>query len=104
MNRQIERAEWLRQNIRTNPYRSQGDPLMDRYHELAFTNDIQDMQAYAMDWQRLGNEAAKQNRPALAENCYSHAKHYSEIDGGHYYRIVDGCLAELQRGDMPQGV
>ncbi len=71
------------------------DILYERYLQLSQTVDIFDMTEYAKDWQRLGNDAARLGLVARADQCYSHAKHYSEIEGGNYYRIVDGCLAEL---------
>lgn len=71
------------------------DVLLDRYNKLAFMQNIPDMQAYAADWHMLGDEAIKQDRPALAGMAYARASHYGQLAGGEYVRLIDQPFAEL---------
>ena len=75
------------------------DIIMDRYTELSLLNIIPDMAEYALDWQRLANDADIAGRPSTAETCRKRAKHYCEIAGGEYVRLVKGCYAELIQTD-----
>jgi len=73
------------------------DPLLDRYNELAFMQNIADMQAYAEDWHVLGDDAIMQDRPALAETVYARALHYAQMVGGEYIRVIEQPFAELRQ-------
>ena len=76
------------------PYVTQ-DTIMARYMDLSLAHEIPDMQEYAKQWQQLAMDCDKEDRVATAETCRKNAKHYCEMYGGEYIRLVEGCFAEL---------
>lgn len=71
------------------------DPISDRRFELEQMQNIPDMQSYAKDWQRLALDCEKAGRVATAEMCRSKAKHYCELAGGEYVRLIQDTYVEL---------
>lgn len=79
-------------NIKVIPYT---DELMERYNQLATTNEIPSMAEYAYQWQLLATQAEGKNRPALAAHARAHAEHYAQFEPGEYIKLVEGCLSEM---------
>lgn len=71
------------------------DALLDRYNELAFTQNIPDIQGYADDWQALAVECKIHGRPALAGMAQARADFYRVQAEGEYVRLIDGSFSEL---------
>lgn len=71
------------------------DSIMSRFYVLSMQSNIPDMHEYAKEWLLLAMECDKQGRPSTAQVCRTKAKHYEEMAGGEYVRLVDGCMAEL---------
>lgn len=71
------------------------DALLDRYNELAFVQNIPDVQAYGNEWKLLGEMCEAENRPALAAMCFSRASWYLGQPVGEYVRLTDGPFSEL---------
>lgn len=71
------------------------DTITARRFELEQMQNIPDMHAYSKDWQLLALECDKQGRVATAEMCRSKAKHYCELAGGEYVRLVYDTFVEL---------
>jgi len=73
----------------------QTDPLTARRFDLELTTEIPDMTKYAKDWQRLANDFGKAGRDATAAMCQARARHYCNLAGGSYERIVRETYVEL---------
>lgn len=80
------------------------DALMDRYNELAFTQEIPDIKLYADSWMELGRQADEQGRIALAEMCFSRGRFYGRQAGGEYIRLIEGSFSELIPVDIPNNM
>jgi hypothetical protein len=68
---------------------------MDKYYALSTQGNIPDMGEYAKQWQILAMDCDKEGRSSTAKICRDRAKHYCQIAGGEYVRLVEGCYAEL---------
>jgi hypothetical protein len=71
------------------------DPIMTRYMDLSLAHEIPDMKDYAKKWMRLALDCDKESRIATAETCRKNARHYWEMEGGEYIRLIEECGAEL---------
>lgn len=69
------------------------DPLLDRYNELAFMQNI-DAQEYSAAWKLLGEMCEAENRPALAAMCFSRSDYYGRYTG-EAVRLIEGSLSEM---------
>lgn len=70
------------------------DILMQRCLELSLMQNI-NIARYAFQWKTLSEDAAKADRPNLAEMCASRAKFYGEQAPGEYLRLIETPLSEL---------
>ena len=75
------------------------DELTRDYIELSKQNVIEDVQDYAQKWYDLAMRAEKEDRPASASSWRQRAKHYAELCGCGYIRLVEGSFSELVSTD-----
>ena len=71
------------------------DELMERYNILATTQNIEDVSAYAVAWQKLAADAREADRPALAAMCQQRGDDYGSLGGTEYVRIIEGSFSEV---------
>lgn len=70
------------------------DTLMQRYLELSLMQNI-NIARYAFQWKTLSEDAAKADRPNLAEMCASRADFYGKQAGDEYIRLIETPFSEL---------
>jgi hypothetical protein len=71
------------------------DDLTRRKLELSFMQNIPDMCQYAKSWNNLAVDFEAAGMLSNAEYCRSRGKHYAELAGGEYLRLIEQPLAEL---------
>lgn len=77
------------------------DALMDRYNELAFTQEIASIESYADDWLKLARDADSAGRPALAGMARERGLFYAQQVPGEYIRLFEGSFSELIQVEPP---
>jgi len=70
------------------------DCLLERRVRLEQMTEIQDMQAYAVEWQKLADDFREIGLLSNAAMCETKAQHYSEMSGA-YERKIELPFAEL---------
>lgn len=73
------------------------DALMDRYNELALRTEIDDVDAYALEWFVLARDADAAGRPALAGMCRGRGDFYGDNTPGVYVRVMDGNFCTFEK-------
>jgi len=71
------------------------DPITDRRLELEGMQNIPDMAAYALEWEKLTADCQAAQRFSLAALCGSKAEHYRNLAGGEYVRLIQDTFVEL---------
>jgi hypothetical protein len=78
----------------------EADCLISRKLELAQRSNIEDMQAYAEEWERLAADFDAAGLVSNAEDCRTRWQHYKQFSG-EYIRLTDAPFADLLPvGDM----
>ncbi len=69
--------------------------LQARKMQLSLMQNIPDMALYAVAWECLAADFVAIGADANAEYCRSRAKHYGELAGGEWVRLIEMPVAEL---------
>ena len=71
------------------------DPITTRYLELSNTQNIPDLAAYAVSWQKLAADARAAGRVASADAYQKRGDWYAEQGKGEHVRLIEGSFSQL---------